>query len=316
MSDEEIVLTAPAKINLWLRVHGKRADGYHELSTVMLALDLCDELRGRRTHGDGIVLEVNGPQASGDINAGPDNLVWRALAAVRELARSRGRTDLPGMHVTLTKNIPSQAGLGGGSSDAASALRLGEHLLELDGGDAWRRTALAELGADCSFFHELGSSRVARCDGVGERVEPWPGAVPEWHVVLVVPELVCPTGAIFAALNLHKRSAAEAAWTPADLALPVTLVRQKLATDLQSAALRAVPALAAWRALFDGLGQGHFMLSGSGSAFFGLFAEAESARAALEEIRCAAAQSGLALRASCVTVPMRAKHPWELDHES
>ncbi len=276
----EWTVQAPAKINLWLKIHGARPDGYHDLSTVMLALDCQDILRGRCTNSDSIELRVEGPQASADIPTDERNLVWKSLAALRALARERGAAQVPGFEVVLHKNIPSQAGMGGGSSDAAAALVLGERLLGLAGGDEWKRQLLGGLGADCSFFQEVGSSGLAFCEGIGDSVTPWNGVPPDWQILFVVPEVTCPTGPVFSALPRVQAVAGELPFESVEQlnALSLRELRAACATDLEPAALAAVPALMEWRELLDSLGLQHMRLSGSGSAFFGVHKSAASAR--------------------------------------
>ena len=171
----ELVIQAPAKLNLFFEVLAKRADGYHEIETLMCPIDLYDtlhfqedssgevRLRCRRVFGAG------GPGSRGlhDVTEGPDNLVMRAVELVRRRAGVRR-----GARLLLVKRIPAAAGLGGGSSDAAAALvaanegwRLGRSRDELA---AWA----AELGSDVPFFL-AGTSAV--CRGRGERVEPVAG---------------------------------------------------------------------------------------------------------------------------------------------
>src|SRR5690606_24338765 len=116
---EVLRLLPPAKLNLALRVVGRRPDGYHELETVFCAIDLCDELIARRS--DGLRLTVVQESGRGlPVPDGDDNLVLRAARAVLD---ALGRTD-EGLEFHLVKRIPAGGGLGGGSSDAAAALRL------------------------------------------------------------------------------------------------------------------------------------------------------------------------------------------------
>jgi 4-diphosphocytidyl-2-C-methyl-D-erythritol kinase len=180
-------LDAPAKVNLDLRVVGRRDDGYHLLETTMLLLELADRLlllpgcSGLRVEG----------ATSDDVPPDATNLAWRGLLAglggVPELAC-----------LALEKRIPSAAGLGGGSSDAAAAWRLGR---------AWREapqepaaadmTVLAGIGADVPFF--ASGAPAARVEGIGERVTALPA--PTLSVVLVHPEARLRTRDVFAELR-------------------------------------------------------------------------------------------------------------------
>ncbi len=162
-------LAAPAKLTLWLRVVGVRADGHHLLNAEMVTVDLADEL----TFADGDGLEVVG--ATGlDVGSGDDNLVRRALAAVGRRAQVR-----------LDKHIPAGAGLGGGSADAAAVLRwAGCH----------DPAVAASLGADVPFCLVGGRARVG---GVGDVVEPLP--VEDRTFTLLIPPFGVSTAAVYRA---------------------------------------------------------------------------------------------------------------------
>ena len=135
-------VAAPAKINCFLRILAKEESGYHQIETLYNAVDFCDEIELHRTER-GVSVEVVGP------SVGPDeeNLAYRAAEALLE---SGGMT--PGVHISLTKNIPVEAGLGGGSSDAGATLRALNVLL----GEPFSADALLQiagrLGADVPFF--------------------------------------------------------------------------------------------------------------------------------------------------------------------
>lgn len=292
---------APAKLNLWLAIRGRRDDGYHELATLMLALELADELEATATPEPGVGVEVTGPAASPDVPLDGRNLAVRAAEAVRaDLAALRGEPS-PGLRLRLEKRVPSQAGLGGGSSDAAAALDLACRALDHDPGPDWRRRTLAGLGSDCVFFHEVGPSALARCEGRGERVTALHGEPPRWSLALLVPELRSPTAAVFAALSGVPRVAVGEVPGPELARMRASEARAHLATDLEPAALAAVPGLAAWRALLDEEGAAHFRLSGSGSAWFGLFDEPSVAQEETTRLRECAGRAGLALRLATVT---------------
>jgi len=218
----EVSLLAPAKLTLSLRVTGVRADGYHLLDAEMVSLDLADRLTF--SAGDG--LEVIGGAA--DVPSGPDNLVVRAL-------RAAGRT----AHVRLHKVIPSGAGLGGGSADAACVLRWAQ-VSDL--------SVAASLGADVPFCLRGGRARVR---GVGELVEPLavedlPGRA--W--TLLTPPLAVATSAVYRAWD------ALGGPTAAGL------------NDLEPAALVVAPELAAWRDRLGEVTGAVPTLAGSGGTWF------------------------------------------------
>ena len=213
------VVLAPAKLTRSLRVTGVRPDGLHTIDAEMVSLDLADELSF--ADGDGLVLDGAGP----DVAAGDDNLVRRALRAV-------DRTAL----VTLRKRIPSGAGLGGGSADAAAVLRWA---------GCQDLAVAAALGADVPFCLVGGRARVT---GIGEEVEPLA------HLALVftllTPPIHCATPAVYQAWD--------------DLGGPTA----DGPNDLEPAALAVVPELARWRdELQERTGQLP-VLAGSGSTWF------------------------------------------------
>lgn len=166
-------LAAPAKLTLSLRVHGRRPDGYHELTAEMVSLDLADTLLVDPA-GEGLAVEAAGAARALDLTAGPDNLVCRALAAV-------GRT----AGVRLVKRIPVRGGLGGGSSDAAAVLRWA---------GCTDPAVAAALGADVPFCLVGGRARVT---GLGERVSPLPFEPRAF--VLLLPPFGVDTAAVYRA---------------------------------------------------------------------------------------------------------------------
>jgi 4-diphosphocytidyl-2-C-methyl-D-erythritol kinase len=183
-----LTLNSYAKINLTLDVLSRRPDGYHNLASVMQTISLTDRLHVARKEGAGITLHCRGDAAP----EGPENLVWRAAEAALEAGRSR-----EGVEITLEKQIPAQAGLGGGSSNAAAALLAVNLVLNL-GLDAATLMRLAgRLGADVPFFLTGGTASVR---GIGERVRALPDCPPLWLVV-VKPPVGVSTAAAYSALD-------------------------------------------------------------------------------------------------------------------
>jgi len=195
-----VVRVAPAKLNLTLAVVGRRPDGFHALHSVMATLDLADRLSLGPAFGPVDRLHVVGDGSGPAPDLGPvaENLVLRAIAAVRRAVRAAGDDrPLPALAIRLEKRIPGAAGLAGGSSDAVAALDGAleawgvEDLLDPDA-----RTAIAaSLGSDCPFFLAGGWAAV---EGRGERVRPLPpprGEAP--GVVLVTPSVAVSTPAVF-----------------------------------------------------------------------------------------------------------------------
>jgi 4-diphosphocytidyl-2-C-methyl-D-erythritol kinase len=168
-------LSAPAKVNLFLRVLHRRSDGFHELETLFQAIDYCDDILVELNDLGQISLEVTG------LEVGPvkHNLAYRAASAYREAAGLQ-----EGIHVRLTKHIPAGAGLGGGSSDAAAVLRGLDYLTEgLLDTEALRKIA-SNIGSDVSFF--LCHSTTALAHGRGEILEPIK-PLPQEALLLILP---------------------------------------------------------------------------------------------------------------------------------
>ncbi len=173
-------LEAPAKINLWLRVRGRREDGFHEIESLFLPVDLADTLIFQRTAAGGIELVCDDPS----LPTGPENLVVKAAALFRERTAIQG-----GIHIQLRKRIPHGAGLGGGSSDAAATLRGLNELFETGRDQETLSAWGAELGSDVPFFVQ---GRPAICRGRGERITP--AEFPEKLTVLLLkPPFSVPT---------------------------------------------------------------------------------------------------------------------------
>ncbi len=293
----DLVIQAPAKLNLFFEVLAKRSDGYHEIETLMCPIDLYDtlhfqedpngelELRCRRVFG------ASGPcgRGLGEVPEGPKNLVMQAV----ELVRRRSGV-CRGAKLRLVKRIPAAAGLGGGSSDAAAALvaanegwRLGRSREELA---HWA----AELGSDVPFFLAGGP---AICRGRGERVTPLTG-LGELHFVVVRPPAGLSTAAVYGACR--------AAEQPQTVWPLVEALRQG---DWKQAAARllnrlqpAAEALSPWVkrlqqefAQLDFLGYG---MSGSGTSYFGLCRHARQARRSARRLEAYSLGSVFAAR-SC-----------------
>ena len=159
-SPETVVVAAPAKLNLFLELRGRRADGYHELETLMVAVDLYDTLEVRCRDDSRIELTCDPP----GLPTGPGNLVWKAADALRRMAGKEFGAD-----IRLTKRIPHEAGLGGGSSDAAAALVALNRLWGLGYGRPALTEVAAMVGSDVGFFL---AGPAAWCTGRGELVEP------------------------------------------------------------------------------------------------------------------------------------------------
>jgi 4-diphosphocytidyl-2-C-methyl-D-erythritol kinase len=280
---------APAKLNLFLEVLGRRPDGYHELETLMVPVRLYDTLifsTNRDVDGDGAVsisLDISlqdhfstDTAHEASIPTGAENLVVSAL----ELLRKRSGCQR-GAHVQLIKRIPAAAGLGGGSSDAAAALRLGNRGWGIGWSDERLASLAAELGSDVPFFLTSGP---AICRGRGEHVERISGTIP-FHCVIVKPAAGLPTSGVYDTWDsLHGDSNVE----PRDgrLSELVTTLRDGnlnqlgrwMDNGLQAAAARLSPWVDRMRAAFAQLDLVAHQLTGSGSAYSGVCRHAQHAR--------------------------------------
>jgi 4-diphosphocytidyl-2-C-methyl-D-erythritol kinase len=278
---------APAKLNLYLEVFGRRGDGFHELVTLMVPVRLWDSVTMRVTpaadhHPGDIRLRVRSclparspPLAAGSVPTGAQNLVVRALELLRERSGCA-----KGAELTLIKRIPSAAGLGGGSSDAAAALRLGNQLWQLGWSQGRLAKLAAELGSDVPYFLSGGA---AICRGRGERVDRLPG-VPPLHFVLAKPPEGLSTADVYRALDVLPEHSPRSAASSLEN-LTTALRRGRLAdlgrymrNRLQAAAESLLPWIGRARALFDELDCHAHQLSGSGTAYFGLCRHAAHAR--------------------------------------
>jgi len=284
---QRLRVSAPAKINFGLRLVGLRPDGYHEIESIFLPLDLADDLcldlcrdaEPRVTLA--VEHEAGTPRA--DVPSDDRNLAVRAARAFVESARLTAAVD-----IRLAKRIPSAAGLGGGSSDAGAVLRT----LAAAFPDALRPDAVARLagrlGADVPFFLD---PRPALVTGIGERVEAltrWPALA----LVLVNPGVPLPTAEVYRATDVLLPELTPPA-APSTLRARLEVVGSVasdrpgalaplLENDLEPAAVRLCPPVARLRERLrkvDALAVG---MSGSGPTVFGVFPGVRQARAALE----------------------------------
>jgi 4-diphosphocytidyl-2-C-methyl-D-erythritol kinase len=257
---------APAKVNLALHVLGRRADGYHELDSIVAFADVCDTLLFEPSRFTS--LTVTGTCGAG-LSAGADNLVLRALHELRKHVR------LPEMHITLQKELPIASGLGGGSADAAAALRGGLRACGVElPGETLQQIAF-RIGADVPVCL---TSRASRMRGVGEQISDF--AVMPGAIILVNPGVPCSTAEVFAALGLRAGQAHGSGLDPLDASM--------WRNDLAEAAMSVQPAirkvLGSLRAMqkFSAVN-----MSGSGGTCFGLLLDGGQAESAAREIAAA-----------------------------
>jgi 4-diphosphocytidyl-2-C-methyl-D-erythritol kinase len=261
--------TAPAKVNLYLHLRGRRTDGYHLLDSLAVFPAIGDRLSAGP--GRGLSLEISGPFAS-VLLAEPDNLILRAA---RALAGTHGEGR--GASLRLEKHLPVASGIGGGSSDAAATLRL----LSRQWGIAVPDGLALSLGADVPVCLSAPQPRLMA--GIGEQLSP-PPPMPGFWIVLANPRVAVTTGAVFAAVDQRENSPGPplpASGLSEFKALIDWLARQR--NDLQAAAISICPAIGE---VLAALGDAPIArMSGSGATCFTLHGSEADASAQRDRLR-------------------------------
>jgi 4-diphosphocytidyl-2-C-methyl-D-erythritol kinase len=278
MSSRGVEASAPGKINLILRVLDRRPDQYHNLWSVMQAVELADTVWVEEAPASsGISLSCEGA----DLPAGSENLVYRAAQTVLDrLKCSRG------LRIRLLKRLPIAAGIGGGSSDAAATIQALALLLQT----GWSQVQMAEIGeeigSDVPFFLY---GPTALVQGRGERVTPIRVEGERW-LVLVNPGIAIPTVWAYGKLAESRRGA-DSEWRSAvpiafsaDSPLQWNQLLSLMENDFRSVMEEAYPSLRDLRVLLLAHGAQAAMLSGSGSTVFGVFQSEEPARRAADRL--------------------------------
>ena len=264
---------APAKVNLTLRVLARRADGYHDLASLVAFASVGDALMLEPAplldlQVDGPLRDVTGPEE--------DNLV---LKAARALASSLPRPNVG--RFILTKRLPSGAGLGGGSSDAAAALRLLAQLNDLPISDPRVVRAANETGADVTVCVD---GRARLMHGTGDELSD-PIALPELAAVIVYPGAGTMTGDVFRRCQPGSGRKYAAPEIPKDRAALLGFLARE-SNDLEHAATSLVPLIGDARRLLEQTGQPELIrMSGSGSAMFAIHSTSAAAAGVAEKIR-------------------------------
>jgi 4-diphosphocytidyl-2-C-methyl-D-erythritol kinase len=294
-SSSGVVVQAPAKLNLFFEVLGKREDGYHEVETLVTPVDLYDTLYFAE-RGDGQVrlscCRASGRGGTGgdclaDLPEGSENLVVRAVELLRRRSGERR-----GASLRLVKRIPTAAGLGGGSSDAAAALAAanagwglgwsGEELAQLG----------AELGSDVPLFFAQGP---ALCRGRGERVAPV-AALGAWHFVLVRPPEGLSTAAVYRACTPAQESRDPSPLLEALSRGALAEAGRAMFNRLEPAAETLCPWIRRLRAEFEDSDCAGHQMSGSGTCYFGLCRHARHARRIARRLQAKRLGMALAVR--------------------
>ncbi len=252
-------LSAPAKINLSLRILSKREDGFHELDTVMAPLDLCDELQFHNSRTSTIICETEG------VPTDESNLIMKAIRIFESAYGRKAK-----QRITLIKNIPHGAGLGGGSSNATSTLLALNERLGTNYDSEELHAMAAQLGSDTNFFL---NPCISRCTGRGEIIEPITELC-DWSspIVLLKPDFSISTPSIF-------KNYADSNQLPEFHYEPQMADGVELVNDLERPAFAKFPILGIMKNwLLAQAGVKGALMSGSGSSLYALTETAEQAQ--------------------------------------
>jgi 4-diphosphocytidyl-2-C-methyl-D-erythritol kinase len=275
-----VKIRAPAKINLRLKVVGKRADGYHLLDTIMVPVSLYDEIEIRKLRTtdtdrqrDHELIKVTCDDPA--LPTGQENLVYRAAQLILKKARKP-----QAVHIHLQKKIPVGAGLGGGSTDAAATLLGLNRLLRLRLSVARLEKMALSLGADVPFFIR---ARPARARGVGEKLSRLSGLPRVWFVI-AYPGFPVSTASVYRNVTLKLTK------TTVNTSITTSLnnfdkLSSLLENDLESVTLRRYPEIGVLKQKLLREGAPRVLMAGSGSAVFGIFASRRAALTVFERLR-------------------------------
>lgn len=271
---EQLTIHAHAKINLALDVLNRRPDGYHTVRMIMQSLTLCDTLFLQKTAEPGIVLSARNPELFPDVTWDENNLIYKAAKLFIDTCSIKS-----GVHITIEKQIPSAAGLAGGSSDAAAALKGMNQLFETNLSIEELQEMGVKLGADVPYCIQLGT---ALSEGIGEQLTALPAA-PALYCVLVKPEVAVSTKYVYQNLKLDKANHPDI-----DAALDaistgnVNKLCANLNNILEPVARTLCPEVEDIELKLTELGALGTCMSGSGPTVFGLFTDGNAAIEASE----------------------------------
>jgi 4-diphosphocytidyl-2-C-methyl-D-erythritol kinase len=267
-----LTAVAPGKLNLFLHVTGRRADGYHLLQSAFVLLDVCDTLHfSLRT--DGAIHRASDLPGVRE----QDDLVVRAAKLLKREAQNAASASSFGVDIAIDKKLPMGAGLGGGSSDAATTLLALNRLWNLGFSNDRLRALGLTLGADVPFFLY---GRSAFAEGVGEKLLP--AELPCWHYLVLTPPVHVPTQAVFAHPELTRDT------------IPLRILdfsENNLAdtrNDLQEVVLKTFPAVSRYLQALQSVSQKSIFgarMTGSGACVFAAFKSGQDARGALVSLQ-------------------------------
>jgi len=249
-------ILSPAKINLFLQVTGKRPDGYHDLFSLMCCVSLFDTIL-LQFGGNTIEIDSDHPQVPLD----ETNLAHKAAALFFKNLDTAG-----GVKITIEKSIPVAAGLGGGSSNAASVLQGLNHYYDFPFSRNQLMSMGLSLGADVPFFL---FEKPALASGIGEKLEAYPN-LPPYHVILIYPGFAVSTAEVFQNLNLGLTKCKK------------KISNSSLCNDLEAVTASRYPVIRSVKEQLLTHGALGALMSGSGPTVFGLFSEPDKAAAAMQ----------------------------------
>lgn len=272
---KELILSAPAKLNLTLDILRRRADGYHDLKMAMISIDLKDTLTVRLREDGRILVRVPGT----DLPEGEDNLAGRAA---RVFFDETGAT--PGADITIEKRIPAQAGMAGGSADAAAVLRALRTLLHPGLTDRDLETMGERIGSDVPYCVRGGT---ALAEGRGERLTDWP-SMPPCQIVVCKPDFGLPTPELFGRVGAEKlrthpnHESLHAALLGKDLRAIAELMANVFEEVLTPREAKTIGNIKTRLLRFGAEGA---VMTGSGPTVFGLFKNETAARPAFDALK-------------------------------
>lgn len=261
-------LKAPAKVNYLLDVIRRRPDGYHELRMVMQRINLCDEIAISLTDSPTVAVTCG----RDGVPDGPDNIAWKAARIMLDLSGFNKGAD-----IVITKNIPVAAGLGGGSSDAATVLMGFNELLNLSLPDKRLMEIGVSLGADVPFFI---FKNTALAEGIGEKLSAMPDMPKVW-ILIINPGVHVSTAWVYRSLELTNDRVLS---TLPQFYRTGEDICSIFNNDLESVTIPAFPVIADIKKLMLQYGSIGSMMSGSGSTVFGIFSNKKEAENAGRQI--------------------------------
>lgn len=268
-AEGEHIVLSPAKVNLLLKVVSKRPDGYHNLVSIVDLVSLYDRMRIRIFPQGGVIVKDTG----GVLPQGTENTVYRAIMLLKERFAQAS-----GVEVLIEKHIPMGAGLGGGSSDAATVMKALVRLWDLPAGPHDLMDLGSRVGADVPLFI-YGAPCVVR--GIGERVSPL-RLPPLWYVI-VYPNVAISTKDVYNGLRILLTKEENEVKFSEDFSTPRD-VANVLENDLEEVALLRCPQIKTIKERLKKAGAVGSLMSGSGSAVFGIFRDEKEAREGSAEV--------------------------------